>query len=537
MDNKGAFNSKLSRRVFIYIFLCSALLSVCSTMIQLYVDFQSGVSKLDERFNDIELSFNQSISTSLWDFNEPLVRQQIDGILRLADIRHVKITTSFGKVYQVGDTTDALKKTESYPIIFEGNSIGNMVISADYQDIYQELQQRAGFIVVSEFIKIFIVAFCTFFIVHWLITRHLYRITLYSKAMTGQSIDTPLILENRGERTDELDELVSAINDMRLTLKDDIIQLEDAENALINLNGDLEIKVYERTAKLAEINQHLQQSLNELTLAKDQLVQSEKMASLGQLVAGVAHEVNTPLGICVTSVSALKEKISELNQSLIDEKLTRKQLTSILNLFVEYEQIIERSLNKAVDLIRSFKSVAVEHHTDPKININLYRHVNDVVNTVKTLFKQKNYTIKIKIDEALNVFTFPSAWNQILTNFLTNFLTNSHIHGFENRMEGEISIEFQVNKESLILIYQDNGKGLDEKIKDKIFDPFVTTKRGFGGSGLGMNIVYNLVNTKLGGSIKVVASDHGCCFVVKVPLQTEQGSNTEQLSPNLKLID
>ena len=94
MDNKGAFNSKLSRRVFIYILLCSTLLSVCSTMIQLYADFQSGVSELDERFNDIELSFNQSISTSLWDFNEPLVRQQIEGILRLADIRHVKITTS-----------------------------------------------------------------------------------------------------------------------------------------------------------------------------------------------------------------------------------------------------------------------------------------------------------------------------------------------------------------------------------------------------------------------------------------------------------
>ena len=181
MDNKGAFNSKLSRRVFIYILLCSTLLSVCSTMIQLYADFQSGVSELDERFNDIELSFNQSISTSLWDFNEPLVRQQIEGILRLADIRHVKITTSFGKIYQVGDITAEVKKTENYPIIFEGNSIGNMVISADYRDIYQELWQRAGFIVISEFIKIFIVAFCTFFIVHWFITRHLYRITLYSK--------------------------------------------------------------------------------------------------------------------------------------------------------------------------------------------------------------------------------------------------------------------------------------------------------------------------------------------------------------------
>jgi signal transduction histidine kinase len=533
ISSKGTFNNKLSRRVFVYIFLCSAFLSVCSTIIQLYVDFEDGVSALDERFNNVELSFNQSISTSLWDFNEPLVEQQIGGIQRLPDIRHVKITTSFGKIYEVGKVIANPEKVEHYPIEFENNTIGTMVISADYRDIYQDLKQKAGFIIISEFIKIFMVAFSTFFIVHWLITKHLYRITLYSKALNGQNLDEPLTLLNRKRETDELDELVDAINGMRLSLKNDIFKLEDAENALINLNADLEIKVYERTAKLAESNQQLQQSLNELTLAKDQLVQSEKMASLGQLVAGVAHEVNTPLGICVTSVSALKEKIAELNHALIEEQLTRKQLTSILNLFVEYEQIIERSLNKAVDLIRGFKSVAVEQHTDPKININLAQHVNDVVNTVKTLFKQKNYTIKISVDPGLNLVTFPSAWNQILT----NFLTNSHLHGFEDRTDGEISIDFQANDESLVLVYQDDGKGIDIDVKDKIFDPFVTTKRGLGGSGLGMNIVYNLVNTKLGGTIKVLETERGCCFVVKVPLMLEQEAQAiKKGTPDLKVI-
>lgn len=534
MSSKGAFNNKLSRRVFIYIFLCSALLSVCSTITQLYVDYQDGVSALDERFDNIELSFTQSISTSLWDFNEPLVEQQIGGIQRLPGIRHVTITTSFGKVYEVGSAVENPAKIEDYAIDFEGNTIGTMMISADYQDIYQHLKQKAGFIITSEFIKIFMVAFCTFFIVHWFITTHLYRITLYSKALSGKNLDVPLTLENRKQKIDELDELVDAINSMRLTLKNDIVKLEDAENALINLNGDLEIKVYERTAKLADSNKQLQQSLNELTLAKDQLVQSEKMASLGQLVAGVAHEVNTPLGICVTSVSALKEKVAELNQALMDEKLTKKQLTSMLSTFVEYQQIIERSLNKAVELIRGFKSVAVEQHTDPKIDINLAQHVNDVVNTVKTLFKHKKYTIKINVDTELNLVTYPSAWNQILT----NFLTNSHIHGFDERIEGEISIDFQVSDESLILVYQDDGKGLDNSIKNKIFEPFVTTKRGLGGSGLGMNIVYNLVSTKLGGTIKSVDSEHGCHFIVEVPLlhAEEQSQTTKNGTPDLKVI-
>lgn len=529
---KGLYDNKLSRKVFVYIFLCSAFLSLCSTFVQLYVDFNDGVKNLERRFENIEVSYYQSISTSLWDFNEPLVEQQIDGIVRLPDIRHVKITTSFGKVYQHGDADVIAEKVVSSPIIFEENTIGTIVISADYSDIYDHVWQKAGFIIVGEFIKIFMVAFCTLFIVHRLITRHLYHITEYSKAMTGQNLDTPLTLDNRGKNIDELDELVSAINGMRQKLKNDIIKLEDAENALINLNGDLEIKVYERTAKLAESNVQLQQSLDELTLAKDRLVQSEKMASLGQLVAGVAHEVNTPLGICVTSVSALKEKVAELNLALEEGKLTKNQLLNILKMFGEYEQIIERSLNKAVELIRGFKSVAVEQHTDPEIYINLAQHVKDVVNTVKTLFKQKRYTIDIKVDPDLNLVTYPSAWNQILT----NFLTNSHIHGFEDTIEGKISIEFYITQTHLVLLYADDGKGLNEEVKAKIFDPFVTTKRGLGGSGLGMNIVYNLVHAKLGGNIEVIESEQGCRFKVIVPLVGNDEVSVKKGTPSLKAI-
>lgn len=518
ISNKGVFNSKLSRRVFVYIFLCSAFLSLFSTFFQLYADFHQSVETLDQRFNNIELSFKQSLSISLWDFHESLVQQQIEGIQQLPDIRYVKITTSFGKIYQAGEEIEQPSKVKEFPIDFEGNTIATMNILADYQEIYQHLWGKAGLIISSEFIKIFVVAFSTFFIVHWLITKHLYRITLYSKELTGRNLDIPLTLENRKKDTDELDELAYAINDMRLKLKNDIVRLEEAENAMKSLNADLELKVYERTEKLAESNGQLQDSLNELTLAKDKLVQSEKMASLGQLVAGVAHEVNTPLGICVTSNSALKEKTLELNNSLIQGQLTKKQLISTINMFIEYEQIIERSLDKAVDLIRGFKSVAVEQHTDPKLNINLSQHVNDIVNTVKTLFKKKKYAIKINVDPKLNLITYPSAWNQILT----NFLTNSHIHGFEDRIDGNISINFQKNDEGeLVLVYQDDGKGIDNDIEDKVFDPFVTTKRGFGGSGLGMNIVFNLVSTKLGGTIKNVTIDQGCCFVVTTPLVQE----------------
>lgn len=515
MSKTIGINNKLSRRVLIYILLCSSVLSVCSTFVQLYGDFQDDLRELDERFETIKSSHIPSMATSLWDFNRPLVEQQIEGVVKLQDIHYVKVVTDFGNEYAFGDKDVEVTKFVEYEIMYGENEIGKLQVSANYQDIYQRLRQKASFIITSEFIKIFIVAFCIVFIVHWLITRHIFHITDYSQQLSSENLNQALTLANRSSNKDELDFLVDAINSMRLKLKSDIVKLEEAENALISLNGELEVKVYDRTAKLAASNHKLQQSLDDLTLAQDQLIQSEKMASLGQLVAGVAHEVNTPLGICVTSITALKEKVDGLITAVNSQELTKSFLSSSLNLVSEYQQIIERSLNKSVDLIRGFKSVAVEQHTDPEININLAQHAKDVVNTVRTMFKQKKYNIELEVDPNLHLVTYPSAWNQILT----NFLMNSHIHGFEDQIDGDISIVFTKSAKHLTLVYTDNGKGLNKEIKHKIFDPFVTTKRGQGGSGLGLNIVFNLVNTKLGGIIKVLPTKQGCCFEVKVPLQ------------------
>ena len=511
-------SNKLARRVLLYIILCSSFLSISSTVIQLYSGFTDEVAALEQRFLSIESSYLEAISSSLWDFNESLVKQQIEGIVNLPDIEYVEIKTNFDNKYVAGNPDLIIKKQQVYPVFYGENEIGELIIYASYQDIYTKVEQQASVILFGEFIKIFIVAFLIVWIVHLVVTRHIYRITHYSQNLTSSNLDTPLILDARPNSKDELDELAEAINKMRVTLKDEIIKLETAENELLQFSGELEVKVFERTEALQASNAQLQQSLSDLTLAKDQLVQSEKMASLGQLVAGVAHEVNTPLGICVTSVSALREKVHELQKDVESGKLTKTKLETNLNLFNEYQDIVEKSLTKAVELIRSFKSVAVEQHTDPEISINLAKHVVDVVNTVKTLFKRKNYKLNIDVDENLNLVTFPSAWNQILT----NFLMNSHIHGFEDKHDGEISISFKLNDNELVMTYQDNGKGIDKSLIKRIFDPFVTTKRGQGGSGLGLNIVYNLISSKLGGTIECVPTDVGTTFKVVVPVVKQE---------------
>ncbi len=339
-------SNKLARRVLLYIILCSSFLSISSTVIQLYSGFTDEVAALEQRFLSIESSYLEAISSSLWDFNESLVKQQIEGIVNLPDIEYVEIKTNFDNKYVAGNPDLIIEKQQTYPIFYGENEIGELIIYASYQDIYTKVEQQASVILFGEFIKIFIVAFLIVWIVHLVVTRHIYRITHYSQNLTSSNLDTPLILDARPSRKDELDELADAINEMRVTLKDEIIKLETAENELLQFSGELEVKVFERTEALQASNAQLQQSLSDLTLAKDQLVQSEKMASLGQLVAGVAHEVNTPLGICVTSVSALREKVHELQKDVENGKLTKTKLETNLNLFNEYQDIVEKSLTK-----------------------------------------------------------------------------------------------------------------------------------------------------------------------------------------------
>lgn len=510
-----AFSNKLGQRVLFYILLCSSLLSIAAIAVQLFSDFCRDTVDLDLRFNNIKSSYVDSIANSLWDFNEPLLAIQIQGIVKLPDIRFVKITTELGKVYQSGDENVVVKESMTSPIFYGETQIGTLEVFADYRDIYSRLKQRAGFIILTQFIMIFLVALFILFIIHMVITRHIFRITNFYQGTTAENLDEALVLPNRPKTKDELDFLVDSINTTRINLQQDIIKREEAENALINLSAELEIKVYDRTEKLVDSNKQLQQSLDDLTLAKDQLVQSEKMASLGQLVAGVAHEVNTPLGICVTSISAMSETVTHLKQGLESQQLTKSQLTKDLALLSEYQAIVERSINKAVELIRSFKSVAVDQHSDDEININLSEHVHNVVTTVKTMFKRKSYHIEIEMDDELRLLTYPSAWNQILT----NLMMNSHYHGFDGRQEGTINIIFSVVNGNLKFNYSDDGNGIDISIRDKIFDPFVTTKRGQGGSGLGLNIVFNLINAKLDGTIKCVDVEQGCSFEIIVPLK------------------
>jgi len=316
----------------------------------------------------------------------------------------------------------------------------------------------------------------------------------------------------------EIDVLAQHINLMLQRAEKYIEKREEDEQQFIQLNKSLEDKVNQRTDALKESNQELLSTLETLHQYQGQLVESEKMASLGDMVAGVAHEVNTPIGLGVTSSSLLYDRLIEIKQAFENKTLKSSQLKKFLADGEENLNIIMRNLSRAADLITSFKQVAVDQSSSEERRFNLKGLINEVVLTLQPQLKNTRYNIEIDCPENLILTSKPGPINQILV----NLIMNSIIHGFENQGFGNIKIAIMDLSSQLHIHYQDDGKGINDDIKNKIFDPFITTKRGSGGSGLGMHLVYNLITQALNGTISFESEiDKGVIFDINFPIENE----------------
>ncbi len=313
----------------------------------------------------------------------------------------------------------------------------------------------------------------------------------------------------------EVDLLARNVNNLLNRIERHINKLSLAEQGSIKLTTELENKVSKRTQALKESNQELLSTLEELHQFQDQLVESEKMASLGDMVAGVAHEVNTPIGLGVTASTLLSDRIEEIKKAFDEKTLKSSQLKRFLNEGYENVGIIYRNLHRAADLISSFKKVAVDQSNEDTREVNMSELLHEVLLTLAPQIKATPYNILINCEDQLIVLSKPGPINQILI----NLILNSIIHGFENRDYGTINIHIMKLGEQLNIIYDDDGHGIDDNIKNKIFEPFTTTKRGEGGSGLGLHLVYNLVTQALGGTISLDNSANtGASFEINFPV-------------------
>ncbi|MCE0494908.1 PAS domain-containing sensor histidine kinase [Vibrio salinus] len=290
-----------------------------------------------------------------------------------------------------------------------------------------------------------------------------------------------------------------------------ISELKEAQIRLKQMNDNLESTVQERTKELNE-------SMAQLKKTQNHLIESEKLAALGGLVAGVSHEVNTPLGISVTASSVIQEAVTDLSTAFQAQTLTTEQFQEQMEKLTSGTELLEQNLNRAAKLVKDFKQTAVDQVSESRDKFNIHQILSSLIASLHPVTRKLPVEPILDGNESLIMNSLPG----VITQVISNLVMNSVNHAFDNESAPEIYIGFKEEGNKIIFEYRDNGKGVPKHLHKKIFEPFYTSKRGKGGSGLGLNLVYNLINQKLKGELEFSSEEgHGVFYKITLPKELE----------------
>jgi len=315
---------------------------------------------------------------------------------------------------------------------------------------------------------------------------------------------------NKEIKLESKDEIGILISNFKVMQKSIIKQQKE----LKKFNDNLKQEVFDRTLQLEESNDELEETIYNLKQTQSKLIESEKMASLGGLVAGVAHEINTPVGIGLTGISYLIDITDEIILKYNNDDMSKEEFETYLEESKDIERQINSNLKRTADLVRSFKQTSVDQTHEEIREFYLKEYISGVLLSISNITKKTNININVDCDVSVKIKSYPGAFSQIISNLVINSIR----HGFKEKEKGNINISILLESKSIKLIYKDNGKGIPQKNINKIFEPFFTTNREYGGTGLGLNIIYNIVSSKLKGTINCNSEENkGIEFVVILP--------------------
>jgi len=288
--------------------------------------------------------------------------------------------------------------------------------------------------------------------------------------------------------------------------------LQQSHEQIAEYSHSLEQQVDERTRELMAANHELKESQN-------QLIQAEKMASLGQLVGGVAHEINTPIGIGVTAATHLDEATRRLASDFANQAMTKDSLESYLAKACEATHLVLSNLQRTGELVANFKQVSVDQASHEQRPFNLKEYIDSIIVSLGPRLRKSPVEIEVQCPADIEVNSYPGALAQVITNLIINSL----LHAYPKGVAGVISITVRHIAEQATIIYHDDGAGISQDHLSQVFDPFFTTKRGEGGSGLGMHIVYNIMTQTMGGTIFCESEEGGgTTFILSFPVNVTE---------------
>jgi signal transduction histidine kinase len=390
----------------------------------------------------------------------------------ILDYLHQDLTV----ITRVDDSDDSVPKVRIYaPFKEDGNSIGAIELLLNSRDEVDLIAKRGWWIAsVGAGVSIL------YMIALMLIIRRLLVRPLMNLRSAAVSVREGLPFTNiELNASQEINEVAAAFNDMVTQLEDRYQQLKQAQASL---------------------------------------VRQEKMVALGQLVAGVAHEINTPVGVGVTAATYLREQTKQFADNFHSGAMKKSHLEQYLAAAQETVEMLETNLGRASELIRSFKLVAVDQSNEAKRNFQVGHYIEEVLFSLRPSFRKTNLEVLVDYGEDVEIHNDPGVISQIATNLIMNSIK----HAYDPGEAGRLTFKLSRNDGRAALEYYDDGKGMPREIADHIFDPFFTTKRSEGGTGLGMHIVYNLVTQSLRGNIECASVvGQGTKFTIQFPIGQE----------------
>jgi len=314
----------------------------------------------------------------------------------------------------------------------------------------------------------------------------------------------------------KLSKLVLTVSKGDYTKRYPIEKRDDEISILAHKFNEMVETIELRTNELEESNDELECMIDNLKKTQNKLIETEKLASLGSLVAGVAHEINTPVGVGLTASSHFITSSETLENKFKNDEMTEEEFKKYLVESNELASIIFSNLTRTSNIIKNFKQVAIDRTSEQKREFNLIEYSNSVLLSIDNIIKKKNVSVEIIGDNKLTINSYPGLYSQILT----NLIINSTKHAFKQRDNGTIKINIELVENILEITFKDNGVGIPKEELPKIFDPFFTTNREDGGSGLGLSIVNNIITNNLKGTISCNSKiNEGVTFIIKLPIE------------------
>ena len=515
LDQYLKINSAIARELFNKVFGLYILLAIFITLFQIFDEYRNTKHAVNLEINKIFESFEPSLQAGLWSYNPKLINSIAQGMNRLKLVNGIKVLDNNGSVIYFKQDKETPERTwlsqpikHSYKVTHQAHSkkepinIGHVIILSETRNIFDRVKYGIFLTAISSILK----TLSLWLIFSYYIKKYLSDpVTSLSEQVENIDFEknnkTGITLPNNNKN--ELGILKNSFNKMLGKLSEYSRKIEVSNKELSEFNNHLELRVKKRTWELEE--------------SIKQLSESKKMNAISTLAIGMAHNINTPLGIIITSNSFLTERLESIRRSVKENTIKKSEFLDTISEIQNATSLISSSTFKIKKDVSKFKLIKASELE--KTNTNIEKEINDIIEFYKDELGKLNITITINIMTNKHQNLAPNT----LTHILSTLIENSIKHAFTDKSSGKINLTITTTNENLNLVFSDNGEFNSKMSIDNIFDPFYTSNMGVN-SGLGLYIIYNYITDSLKGSI-TCKNNTGLTFDITIPLSSDKNNN------------